>query len=164
MGGDHGVGKTALISRFLEDRFPTEYNYTIGVNLFNKIIEVEGNRCDLRIWDLGGEERFRLLLINFVTGASGAILMFDLTHPKSFYNLEEWIKILRKDNLDLPIILVGTKSDRRESLELDDQIVLEFVEQYNISYYIKISSKLGENVDKTFEILTREIIKQNIQK
>jgi Ras-related protein Rab-1A len=53
--GDGGVGKTALINRFTEDRFYMSYTATIGVDFRSKIIQCNDKIIKLQIWDTAGQ-------------------------------------------------------------------------------------------------------------
>jgi Ras-related protein Rab-8A len=57
MLGDGGVGKTAIVRRYVEDFFSTSYISTIGIDFLNKVVEVDGLRVKLQIWDTAGQER-----------------------------------------------------------------------------------------------------------
>ena len=97
VAGDGGVGKTTLLKRFVDGTFDTRTNMTIGVEIHQKLVEMPHNmKVDLVIWDLGGQERFRFLLDSFMSGASGAILMFDPLRLITLFNLVEWIELVRK--------------------------------------------------------------------
>jgi small GTP-binding protein len=159
IAGDGGVGKTTILHRYIEGNFLYEAKMTIGTDILHKVLTLkEGPVCSLQLWDFGGQERFRFMLDDFVKGAAGAFLMFDLTDFKSFMNLPKWIKIVRNDNPTLPILLLGSKYDLIESIMVDDEYVRQFVENNNISGYCKVSSKTGYNVDGVFESLVSTII------
>jgi GTPase SAR1 family protein len=50
--------------------------------------------------------------MNFFKGATGAIIVFDLTNEKSFENLKFWIRQLRLHaDENIQKILVGNKCD-----------------------------------------------------
>ena len=132
---------------------------SIGVELHQKNVEIGDLRCELILWDLGGQEHFRFMLDNFVNGASGAILMFDLTRISTLFNLDEWIQIVRKFDSTLPCMLIGGKSDLIMDSDFDDDKAIFFQETHNFPHYLKVSSKTGENVDKTFELIVKEILK-----
>lgn len=53
--GDGGVGKTALITRFTEDRFVMSYTATIGVDFKSKIMQSNGRILKMQIWDTAGQ-------------------------------------------------------------------------------------------------------------
>ncbi|TFF88472.1 MAG: GTP-binding protein, partial [Promethearchaeota archaeon] len=131
---------------------------TIGVEFFLKEVEIDSRQCTLQLWDFGGQERFRFLLESYVLGAKGALLMFDLTRPMTLENLDQWLNIVRKSDPNLPVIFVGTKLDLDDDIMVDDNYARSFIDKFNLIDYIKISSKTGENVQKTFEIITKEIL------
>ncbi len=160
--GEGGVGKTTLLHRYVEGKFSAETKMTIGVEFFLKETMVDENQCTLQLWDFGGQERFRFLLESYVLGAKGALLMFDLTRMMSLENLEQWLNIVRKGDPNLPVLFVGTKLDLVEEIQVDDDYAMEFLTQYNLLGFLKISSKTGENVAEVFNFLTRKILeKQN---
>ena len=159
VGGDGGVGKTTMLHRYIEGTFLFDSKMTIGADIFHKIITLkEGPACSLQLWDFGGQERFRIILDSFVKGAAGAFLMFDLTVYNSFNNLPKWVKIVRKDDPTIPILLLGSKYDLLDSITVDDEFARQFVEENNISGYCKVSSKTGYNINEVFESLVSTII------
>ena len=159
IAGDGGVGKTTMLHRYVKGTFLFDSKMTIGADIFHKVITLkEGPVCSLQLWDFGGQERFRFMLDNFVRGAAGAFVMFDLTVYNSFNNLPKWINLVRNDDPTLPIVLIGSKYDLIDSITVDDELVCEFVEDNNISGYIKVSSKTGYNINVVFESLLSAII------
>ena len=53
--GDGGVGKTAMISRFTDDRFEISYTATIGVDFKSKLVKCGDTTLKLQIWDTAGQ-------------------------------------------------------------------------------------------------------------
>ncbi len=53
--GDSGVGKTNILYRFCEGQFKDTYVSTVGVDFKNKIIQVDGMKIRLQIWDTAGQ-------------------------------------------------------------------------------------------------------------
>ena len=157
--GDGGVGKTTLLHRYVEGHFLAETRITLGVDFFLKEVKVDRKKVLLQIWDFGGQEHFRPLLKNYALGARGALLLFDLTRPSSLDQIEQWVDICRRDNPDIPILFLGTKSDLIDSNSIDDNFALMFKEKHNFFNYLKISSKTGENVNLSFKLLAKEIIR-----
>jgi small GTP-binding protein len=155
--GEGGVGKTTLLHRYIEGKFLADTRMTIGVEFFLKELELDEDSILLQIWDFGGQERFRFLLNNYVKGAKGALLLFDLTRPITLNTLDDWVNICRSDDPDLPILLVGSKADLGNAINVNEDIVDSLKEQYNFFDYIRISSKTGENVKVVFEKIALEI-------
>ncbi|MHA1149090.1 MAG: Rab family GTPase [Promethearchaeota archaeon] len=159
--GQGGVGKTTMLHRYIEDRFIFDTKMTIGVEILNKEFKHRGADISLQLWDFGGQERFRFFLDSFVMGANGAFLMFDLTRYESFKALDNWIDIVRKDNLTLPLVLLGSKYDLVESshgVSVPEEEIKEFMEKNNIRSFLRISSKSGLNIDEAFGTLVDQII------
>lgn len=158
--GEGGVGKTTLLHRYVEGKFSAETKMTIGVEFFLKEVEIDQKQCTLQLWDFGGQERFRFLLESYVLGAKGALLMFDLTRMMTLDSLDQWIKIVRKGDPDLPVLFLGTKLDLEDDVQVDDDYAKIFLNEFNLIDYLKISSKTGENVSNAFDILTRKILER----
>lgn len=156
--GEGGVGKTTLLHRYVEGKFSQSTAMTIGVEFFLKEVMIDGRQCTLQLWDFGGQERFRFLLESYVLGAKGALLMFDLTRPMTLENLDQWLNIVRKSDPNLPVLFVGTKLDLENDIMVDDDYAKSFIDRFNLIDYIKISSKTGENVQRSFEVITKEIL------
>jgi small GTP-binding protein len=157
--GDGAVGKTTLLHRYLEGKFLVDTKMTIGVEFFVKEICIEGITYKLQLWDLGGEKQFRFILKDYVSGANGALLMFDLTRVQTLYGIDDWVEIIRQENPNLPILFIGTKLDlMTNNITLDDRYALSYKEKYNFIEYLKTSSKTGTNINEAIEILTRKII------
>ena len=98
------------------------------------------------------------MLKRYALGARGAILGYDLTRLGTLEKVEDWIKICRKDNSELPIILVGTKTDLQQNHEQSDGFAEEIMNTFNLFDHIKVSSKTGENVPSVFDILSKKIL------
>ena len=158
VSGEGGVGKTTLLHRYVDGVFKADTRLTIGVEFQLKTIVVNGVQVILQIWDLGGQERFRFLLKNYVKGSKGAILMFDLTRPLTLVAIDNWIEICRDETPDLPILFLGSKADLADLIHLEESYILEFIEKYDFFDYLKVSSKTGLNVDRAFELLAKKIV------
>jgi small GTP-binding protein len=163
--GDGGVGKTTMLYRYVEGKFKVDTKMTIGVGFFYKTIDLgDENNYSLQLWDFGGEEHFRALLNSYVSGASGAFLMIDLTRMNSLNKIEQWVEIIRQEDKNLPILLVGSKLDLEEKISVKDEDALKLKEKYNFTDFIKISSKTGQNVNDVFiKILTNILEYQKLK-
>lgn len=49
--GDTGVGKSCLLSQFIDHNFNLRHEVTIGVEFGAKMIDLEGKSIKLQIWD-----------------------------------------------------------------------------------------------------------------
>merc|ERR1711945_46158 len=93
--GDSGVGKSNLLSRFTRNEFNLESKSTIGVEFAHRSIQVEGKKVKAQIWDTAGQERYRAITSAYYRGAVGALLVYDITKPQTYENVQRWLTELR---------------------------------------------------------------------
>lgn len=113
--GDFAVGKTSLVRRFVYDRFDDRYISTIGVKVSRKTVMVAGDsgvvELNLLLWDLAGSDSFREVRASYLRGASGAILVCDLSRPETLTCLPEIAANLRSASDDPALIMAANKRD-----------------------------------------------------
>ena len=115
--GDSNIGKTSFIIKLNKNIFYDSPEPTIGASICTMIINDE----KFIFWDTAGQERYRSLIRSYFRGCDGIILTYDTTVESSFKNLRNWIEIIKDNYLDdLPIIIMGTKSDKVNSEEFKD--------------------------------------------
>jgi len=156
--GDAGCGKTTLTQRFLTNLFVSDSKMTIGVDFEVKSLVVDKQKVKLQIWDFGGEERFRFLLPTYVRGARGGIFMYDITNYSSIAHIDDWLTVIKKEIRKedvFPIIVVGGKADLAENREIPASEGIKIAKSRGVDGFIECSSKTGENVEESFEALTR---------
>ena len=154
--GDAGCGKTTLTQRYLTNLFKSDSTMTIGVDFEVKSLDIDEKKVKLQIWDFGGEERFRFLLPTYVKGASGGLFMYDVTNYSSLAHIDDWLTIIKKEADALfPIVVAGGKGDLAEDREVSAEEGINISKSRDVDAFIECSSKTGENVEVTFQTLTR---------
>ena len=153
--GDAGSGKTALTKRFKTDSFISDSQMTIGIDFETKTFEVDGKMVKLMIWDFGGEERFRFMLPEYVAGAMGGILMYDITHYPSLAHIDNWLSVINGKREQIPLVLLGGKADLEIIRQIPFKEGKKIANAKGFRSFTECSSKTGENVEKSFENLTR---------
>ena len=163
--GAAAVGKTSLMFRFANDMFNGDYTATIGTQFLTKNVNLglkdldDDDEATLNIWDIGGQKRFTDLRTTFYRGAHGALLIFDLTRPDTFKELENWVvEMIPLLGADLPLLLIGNKSDLIDELgrTIESAEAKKYAEAKG-SNYIETSAKSGKNVEKAFWELARDV-------
>jgi len=117
--GDSGVGKSSLLTRFVDQRFSGAYKATIGADFVTHDIVVDGRDVTLQVWDTAGQERFQSLGTAFFRGADCCVLVFDVNVLGSFSNLGRWQQEFITQAAPsmaerFPFIVLGNKTDKDE--------------------------------------------------
>ncbi|KAK8530101.1 hypothetical protein V6N13_102978 [Hibiscus sabdariffa] len=155
--GDSGVGKSNLLSRFTRNEFCLESKSTIGVEFATRTLQVEGRTVKAQIWDTAGQERYRAITSAYYRGALGALLVYDVTKPTTFENVNRWLKELR-DHADsnIVIMLVGNKTDLKHLRAVSTEDGQSYAEKEGLSF-IETSALDATNVEKAFQTSLSEI-------
>ena len=127
-----------------------------------KEIKIGADTAKLFIWDIGGHERFQSLQPYYYAGAKGALLVFDLSRLETFDEMEEWYQGLKSAiEHDIPIVLIGNKSDLINNSEISSHIkrFKEFAESLN-SIYIQTSAKTGDHIEDAFYEISLKMIEK----
>ncbi|MFX0006298.1 MAG: Rab family GTPase [Promethearchaeota archaeon] len=156
--GDPSSGKEDLNG----NHFDFDTKLTIGVDFFTKDIVLNKKIIRLNLWDMDIEEdkRFRCLIPSYFEGASGAIILYDITNSNSLKHVPEWIQIIREHVGDIPIFFIGNNIDLAESRNVSREEGINLVTKYNLNAFSEISTKTGENVEEIFNTLSDIIIKR----
>jgi small GTP-binding protein len=159
--GDIAVGKTSILSRFVEEKFTAEYKCNVGVEFKVKSLFLdESTGADLQIWDTCGEERFRTITRQYYRDTHGVILIFDLTNRNSFEKLSSWLEDIGEYGpKETSTIIIGNKSDLIEERKVLFNEAYNFASRNNVQY-IEVSAKTGNNVGLLFENLTKSMVKR----
>ncbi|KAJ3272843.1 Ras- protein Rab6 [Terramyces sp. JEL0728] len=148
--GEISVGKTAIISRFLYDKFDDKYQATIGIDFLSKNMYMDDKTIRLQLWDTAGQERFRSLIPSYIRDSSVALVVYDITNKASFLNTTKWVNDVRSERGDdIIIFLVGNKTDltdRQVSTEEGEQRAKEL----NVMF-METSAKAGYNITPLFK-------------
>lgn len=164
VAGAKNVGKTSLLRRFATGKFERSTLSTIGVDFETKKVVVDDTEILLNIWDFAGEKKFRVLFPSYVSGASGALMLYDITNKESIVDLYDWINVISSvPNSPKTKIMIESKIDLERKVK--KEVALEIFEKYRFQGEIlSTSAKTGENVEKAFEMLGREILKNSLKK
>ncbi|XP_069904680.1 ras-related protein Rab-20 [Oryctolagus cuniculus] len=105
--GDMSVGKTSLLQRYMERRFPDTVS-TVGGAFYLK----QWRSYNLSIWDTAGREQFHGLGSMYCRGAVAVVLTYDVSHLQSLVELEErFLGLTDTASKDCLFAIVGNKVD-----------------------------------------------------
>ncbi len=166
--GDHSVGKTSLVRRFVENKFTHDYRATIGLNILAHSAEFFGNNIAYSLWDIGAQQYFKRFRKTYYLGAQAAFIVFDLTNKESLGHVEMWYEELGDfiKKREIPMIIIGNKTDLKEQREVSYKDGVEVVNRLSQGIgvktsYIETSALTGENVEDAFTLIAYHYISKS---
>jgi len=160
--GDSGVGKTAIIRRFVFNTFELNNLSTIGVNFsFKDTILKNGKSVKLKLIDTAGEEKYKSLSKSYFRNTDGVLFVFAINDLDSFQNITEWIKLFNDNNSgkDLPKYLIGNKDDLEENRAVNQELIDKFIKENNNEYEYRSVSALNDDkrIDELFQEMAEKL-------
>ena len=158
--GDAAVGKTSLINRFVENSFSEDYRATLGANIIRKDVNLDNTKVRLIMWDLAGQEKYRVVRSMYFQGCEGALLVYDVTRYHTLDNINnKWLKDYKKHvKKKGAFILIGNKTDLKDQVAIPTERGKELATKIKASHFIETSAKLGENIEEAFSLLVNQIL------
>ena len=156
---------------------------TIGVEFGSRIIPVtDDKKIKLQVWDTAGQESFRAITKSYFRGATGALLVYDITRRETFEHVQDWLNELRAAaDPHISIILVGNKCDLADrgggdgggggdgdgggggagsgggARAVTFEEARAWAERNGLKACVETSAKTGESVERAFVECAREI-------
>ncbi|MEX2681478.1 MAG: Rab family GTPase, partial [Candidatus Sigynarchaeota archaeon] len=155
--GDPAVGKTSLVLRFTDKAFKRTYMPTLGTNITDKTIELPNCYLSFQLWDLAGQAKFQRFRKSFYSGASGHVLVFDLTQPETLKSVYAWSNDIKSLIGETPGLILGNKHDLADQRRVTDHEIAELSKALGMPVVLT-SALTGENVDEAFKELGIKII------
>ncbi|MFW9882562.1 MAG: Rab family GTPase [Candidatus Thorarchaeota archaeon] len=157
--GDPEVEKDHLTQRYLDNLFKSDTKMTIGVDFEVKSLKINDKKVKLQIWDFNGEERFRYLLSTYARGANGALFIYNAANYNTLAHIDEWLFVVRreiKSERDIfPIVVVGIVPEFDERRRISTELGIKIARSRGVDGFVEWNPRTGENVEETFEALTR---------
>ena len=161
MIGNNYVGKT-YISKCYEDNKPCSkedvYTGTVTLNFFKRIINKNGKRIYIKIWDTPGFEKFNSVTSGYLRALHGCFIVFDVTDRYSFEHLNEWIQLYCNFNQypEKIIIILGNKIDK-QNRKVSFEEGNNFAKSKEMSYF-ETSAITMKNINEAFDKMINYIL------
>eukprot|EP01121_Diplochlamys_sp_Union-15-3_P006216 TRINITY_DN16713_c0_g1_i2.p1 TRINITY_DN16713_c0_g1~~TRINITY_DN16713_c0_g1_i2.p1 ORF type:complete len:203 (-),score=25.63 TRINITY_DN16713_c0_g1_i2:31-639(-) len=154
--GDSGVGKSSLISQFVDKMFTEGFAMTTIDRRTGKVLIGSNIEVKMEIWDTAGQERYRTITSSFYNEANGVMVVYDITNPESFDNVPRWLQELeRYAPSEIPKIIIGNKVDLEADRKVTSQQGKKFATEDCEVPHIETSAKENTNVTAAFEMLAK---------
>lgn len=154
------MGKTSLVRQFVEGLFNDEYLSTIGVKISRRTVELpdQNAKANLLVWDLAGGDDYSKVTSGYLAGASGVVMVCDLTRKNTLQMLEIYARQLDKvSKKNLPKVILANKVDLTTDRQITEEALNLIGEKLNANWFLT-SAKTGEEVEKGFTQLAELLI------
>jgi small GTP-binding protein len=156
MLGPFAVGKTSLVTRFVDSIFSETYHTTVGVRIEKKVLQLGGKEWHLIIWDLAGEDEFLQIRPSYLRGSSGYLLVADGTRRATLDAAVTMQQRVRDTIGDVPFVLMLNKSDLVDEWEVAERTVAALSARGWT--WLKASAKTGAGVEEAFLTLVGKMM------
>ncbi len=167
--GEHAVGKTSLIRRFVLDEFDDRYIVTLGAKVSKKEISLQTPHgvpvhMDMTIWDIMGSKGFRELLREaYFHGAQGILATCDITRYETLEDLDSWVESVFRTVGEIPVVFAINKSDLKDQSAFGEEQIKLATEGFDSPFFYT-SARTGENVEGLFRALAITIAQNSLGK
>ena len=160
--GEGGVGKTCLISQYMENKFNEEHAMSVGRDKSLKEIEINGKTINLEIWDTPGQEKFNSASKMFMKNTKIALIVYSIIDKNSFKKLDKWIDMVNETNKNenVTIGIVANKSDLFEKQEVSKEEGEQYAKDKNLLFF-ETSAKDYASINNVFIEICKAYLEKN---
>jgi ADP-ribosylation factor-like protein 8 len=153
--GLQNAGKTSLVTVLTTGFYHEDTIPTVGFNMR----KVTKGGVTIKLWDLGGQPRFRSMWERYCRGVQAIVFVVDSSDIENLGAAKrELLELLSRPSLTgIPLLVLGNKNDLADALpasELIARMDLTSIQDREVCLY-SISCKRQSNIDVTLEWLTR---------
>lgn len=153
--GLQNAGKTSLVTALTTGDFQEEMIPTVGFNMR----KVTKQGVTIKMWDLGGQPRFRSMWERYCRGVQAIVYVVDAADYDGIdVARQELHELLGRPSLaGIPLLVLGNKNDLENALnsqELISKLELRSLKDREVCLY-SISCKSRNNIDLTLEWLVK---------
>eukprot|EP00698_Gefionella_okellyi_P007889 TRINITY_DN1931_c0_g1_i4.p3 TRINITY_DN1931_c0_g1~~TRINITY_DN1931_c0_g1_i4.p3 ORF type:complete len:295 (+),score=64.01 TRINITY_DN1931_c0_g1_i4:42-926(+) len=158
------VGKTALITQFVNRTFVSDYHPTYEER-YRTSVEANRKVVILNIVDTGAQDAFADATLKNLTGCDGYLFVFSMTDPESLSKLNDMVialqELLRGDKSPTsavqlpPIVLVANKKDAESKVSMTD--AKSFRRQWRMEALVETCAKEFPTVELALQMIVTSI-------
>ena len=152
--GEFSVGKASIARRYVTGTFTPDYHATLGVNIYKfadawTSDEGQDIEANLLIWDIEGGELAPGLQESYITGATGALVVGDISRAITLDAMAGHAQMFASEAPGRPLAFALNKADLDAAPETDDHVYAE-----------DITFEYAPEAEKTEFVADRRAIRQ----
>lgn len=157
--GDSDVGKSRIIKHFSGCRY-VDTGPTVGVDFAENVLDVNGRKAKVRIWDTAGNVRFRQIVRLYIQNVAVVLLVYTNTSRYSFDMLSEyWVPYIESQDLhrQLRVVIVSTNASVGMNREVTSKEGSDFCRSNGYMFY-EVSVCTGDGIDEMVSDITSRVL------
>ena len=169
--GDEKVGKSQIIERFCSNNFNKSYIPTNELEHSRILVNINNIDVNLGLYSSSSFYKISKESLSEVFNCiTGIIYVFDLTSKQSYNNIDkystnlvDYFNINKNENLisyKKTFLLIGNKSDLKDSFEIDYEDCIVKAKSLNAEYH-QTSAYLNDNLEKNIIDYVKNIMIMN---
>ena len=151
--GESHVGKTSIITQYIQNNFNEEYIATFAQDKsIKEEVLKDGTQIKLEIWDTIGQKEYNSANKIFMKNSKIALLIYDITDRKSFDNLNKFYDLVCEVNGKNNVVIgvVGNKNDLYEKRVVEEEEAKKYAKDIDSTYF-ETSAKDHETIENLFK-------------
>ena len=145
---------------YFEDHHKFESLDKLGFGTIKKRMKLgNGKEVELKLSEVLGAERYRKLDHSFYAKSNGILMIYDINKRSSFENILLWIKGIREDKNNIPILIIGIITDIEKERFIKEEEGKNLDEKNNCIFY-ESNYVLRININEPINTLVEQIVKQ----
>ena len=153
--GETGVGKTCIISRFVNNLYDNKTTSNLTPAFTTKTMKfarLNGKEIRFDLWDTAGQERFRSVTKSLYRDAKVIILVYDITEKETFNEVKDyWYEQIKLNSAnDVILGLAGNKCDLYENEVITEEEGKELAKEMGAIFKLT-SSKEKVGINELFQ-------------
>ena len=145
--GDERVGKTSLINRLQGKPLNPDETSTRGIDITQ--LPLPGSDIKLNIWDFAGQEITHQTHQFFLSARSVYLLVLDAQKEDDEVGILRWLKDIKANGDNPPIIVALNKFDKNDSCRFDRN---RYAQHFNIVDVLCLSAADTADIDPAVQI------------
>jgi len=151
--GFEAVGKTAIVSQYIDNHFPKVYDPTVEDG-HEKQVNIYGRVIKLSITDPSGSYDYVTLQRNYIAQGDGFIVVYSVTDDESLKFAKDLLALIKQERPGAPILLVANKNDDVANRHISYMEGLSLASHWRIPF-MEISAKAPTPVNEVFDQIAK---------